>query len=577
MSADALASNERTEIERSRVETLMRFNVAGTVLSFFLGPLVAWRLGDASETGLFWYWCLGLYSVAVLRALIGWRFRRHREALTDAQWRVTVTFSAALVGSCWGVLVLPLFPMTAEARLLSIALLMAVTGIGLITYMACARAFLAFSLPVLSCLSYVTLSGQTAMDRDASLIVALFSAIMLIGNRRVAAQFEAASRMRWHEARMRIEADAANAAKSRFLAVMSHELRTPVNGIAGMAQMLQAAPLQAPYDRYLGSMQGACRHLLAVVDDILDFARVREKQMKIEPVVFALREMLRETLAPLEASASARGLTLTVHVDPALPEWIRADRFRLAQVLINLAGNAVKFTSRGSVEVRCERVAQGGWQLQVADTGVGIEGAKLQAIFEPFVQAESSYARRFGGSGLGLSICRELVALMQGEIVVESEPGAGTRFCVRLPLATAQAPTKTTPVPAAELPAADLLVAEDDQLSREIIVCFLEALKLRVRVATNGLEAIAAFQRQPPELILMDCEMPEMDGLAATRQLRALGARMPIIALTAHVLPEHHQACLASGMDAVFTKPVGLESLRALLSKYLPSQVAQDR
>ena len=423
-----------------RVETLYRFNFGGSGLSFLLGPLTAWRVGEASSSDQVWLWCAALYVISGLRLALGWLFYRRRELTSDRHWHWLVVASAVLVGCCWGSLVLPVFNLSPDARLLVTALLMAVAGIGMVSYMVSALAFLGFALPVLACLIYATLTNTTVLGFDAGLMVSFFSIIMIFGSRQVSTQFESMSRARWLEAKMRIEADQANEAKSRFLAAMSHEVRTPINGITGMAQMLRDAQLQPPFDRYLQAMQKACGHLVGVVNDILDFARISARKLQIEPIVFDLREMVSETLAPQELVASNKGLSFNIEIEPGLPQWIRGDRLRIAQVLINLVSNAVKFTPSGSISVQLSAARGDRLRIVVRDSGIGIEAAKLKLIFEPFAQAEASSSRRYGGSGLGLSICHELIALMDGEIEISSEVGQGSEFTVHLPLIAAEAP-----------------------------------------------------------------------------------------------------------------------------------------
>ncbi len=561
--------DEAAAVARMRVETLYRFSFAGMGLSLLLGPLVAWRLGEVTDSNRMWYWCLGLYAVTALRGVLSWRFYRHRQRQSDRRWQQAIVASSALVGMCWGSLVLPMFVLPFEARLIVTCLMMAIVGIGLISFMASWLAFSAFAVPILLCLGFVVVTTDSGLGFDAGLLVGFFTAIMMYGSRQIAGQFDSMSRARWQEAQMRAQADQANEAKSRFLAAMSHEVRTPINGITGMAEMLRDAKLQAPFDRYLGAMQKACAHLVSVVNDVLDFARINARKLHIEPIVFDLPQMLEETLAPQDLVAKNKGLALNLHIDSSLPQWIRADRLRIAQVLINLVSNAVKFTASGSVSVKVEQVDHERMRMTVTDTGIGIEAAKLELIFEPFAQAEASSSRRYGGSGLGLSICHELVALMGGEIGIRSTVGQGSEFVVTLPLEPATAPVSASASDQQGLPDAEILIAEDDEHSREIILYFLDSLGMRARAVGDGVEAVAAFQEQAPDLILMDCEMPQMDGQTATRTLRQMGATVPILALTAHALPEHREQCLAAGMDEVLTKPIDMQGLNQALSRFL--------
>ncbi|MBK8284519.1 MAG: response regulator [Ahniella sp.] len=562
-------------IERARVETLYRFNRSGVILTLLLGPLAAWRLGEASEPRQFWWWCLALLTVALARGGLCVFFAKRRSAHPDHFWHRLLIGSSLAVGLCWGSLVLPWFEMPSDARLLATALLMAVSGIGLISYMVSTPAFVAMVLPVFLALLYATLTQQTAMGLDATLMVAMFIAIMLFSSVRMRRQFEATLRARWREGEQRRAADLANAAKSRFLAAMSHELRTPLNGLLGMAEMLGRAKLGAPLDGYVQAMQKTGRHLTGVVSDVLDFARLDEHQMQVVTAPVALRALIPDTLLPWELEARNKGLTLTSTVDPELPDWIASDGLRLAQILINLVNNAIKFTDAGSIQVQVRRGHGGQLEVVVKDTGIGIAEAELKSIFDPFAQVDRSSQRRYGGTGLGLSICLRLAQLLGGELDASSVPGQGSTFALRVPLVESPAPVgdDQSAAPALWLEA-EVLVVEDNGLNREIAQLFLESLGLRVRIASNGRQALTAYGQHKPDLILMDCEMPEMDGLAAARELRILGARQPIIALTAHALPEDRQACLDAGMDAVLTKPLDLALLQQTLATVLSARPA---
>ncbi len=560
-------------IERARVETLYRFNRSGVILTLFLGPLAAWRLGEASEPRQFWWWCLVLLTVALARAGLCMFFAKRRFAHPDRFWHQLLIGSSLAVGLCWGSLVLPWFNMPPDARLLATALLMAVTGIALISYMVSTPAFVAMVMPVFLALLYATLTQQTAMGLDATLMVTVFVAIMLFSSVRMRRQFEATLRARWREGEQRRAADLANAAKSRFLAAMSHELRTPLNGLLGMAEMLGRARLDAPLDGYVQAMQKTGRHLTGVVSDVLDFARLDAHQLQVVTAPVALRALVADTLLPWELEARNKGLALTSSVDPELPEWIASDGLRLAQILINLVNNAIKFTDSGSIHVQIRRGHGGHLELVVEDTGIGIAEPELKSIFDPFAQVDRSSQRRYGGTGLGLSICLRLAQLLGGELDASSVPGHGSRFTLRLPLVESGAPVAEdmSASPALWLDA-EVLVVEDNELNREIAQLFLESLGLRVRTACDGRQALAAYGQRKPDLILMDCEMPEMDGLAAARELRTHGAHQPIIALTAHALPEDRQACLDAGMDAVLTKPLDLALLQQTLASVLSAQ-----
>lgn len=557
-------------IERARVETLYRFNRSGVALTLVLGPLAAWRLGASSEPQQFWIWGIGLVLLALLRAALGYLFATRRAAHTDAYWHRAMIGTSLCVGICWGSIVLPWFDMPPDVRLVATALLLAVTGIGLVSFMVSTPAFLAMAMPVFLCLMAALLTQPVSLAREAAMLVAFFVAIMVFSSLRMRRQFEAVLRARWREAALRREADQANAAKSRFLAAMSHELRTPLNGMLGMAEMLARARLGAPHDGYVQSIQKTGRHLTSVVADVLDFARLDAHQLQIVTAPVALRSLIADTLLPWELEARNKGLLFTTEVDTELPDWIETDALRFAQVLINLVSNAIKFTGEGEVRVTVSRSDRGRLELVVSDTGIGIDAADIARIFDPFAQGDRTSQRRYGGTGLGLSISMRLAELLGGELDAASTPGQGSRFTMRVPLVEARAPEAPVPDESSGLWLdAEVLVAEDNELNREIAQLFLESLGLRVRTAANGVEAVAAWRTKRPDLILMDCEMPELDGLAAARELRAIGARGPIIALTAHALPEDRQACLDAGMDAVLTKPLDLKELQQTLGRIL--------
>ncbi|WP_454758982.1 ATP-binding protein [Caulobacter segnis] len=365
-------------------------------------------------------------------------------------------------------------------------------------------------------------------------------------------------------------AETAMAARQDFLANMSHELRTPLTSILGFTDLLAASPLTGEQQRRLGRIHDAGTVLLDTLNDVLDFAKLEAGGVNLEARPFELRALLNKVAGIFEAQALAKGLDLALRVDPACPDWLEGDADRLRQVLVNFLGNAIKFTGAGSVTLSAKyRVGASAGaarlELAVSDTGVGVPAAMLDTVFERFAQAGPEVARKFGGTGLGLAISKEIVQLMDGEIGVDSIAGQGARFWCLLDLPIAAAPERreTEAAPDTMRPL-NLLVADDNEANRELIGTLVRAMGHAVDVVADGCAAVEAAASGGYDLILMDVQMPRMDGLTATRAIRALGgdaAATPIIALTANVLPDQVAFYRASGMDDHVGKPINPREL----------------
>lgn len=559
---------------REGLDTIARANQRGVWLTLLLAPLAAWRLGTHAPGLQFWIWAGAMVGIALVRALVGRMYLRHPPVADRlSAWQLNFIWVAGLVGLGWSALAWPLFEMTGEVRLLVFSVLMAIAAIGLFSYHAMAEAFTAFLLPIVGSMLIAIMFGQVALAGEVAIMVPLFGVIMVIGSRLVSANVADVIRARWRADELSRAARAASESKSRFLASMSHEIRTPINGMMGMAELLASANLPAPHDHYARSVLGAGASLLAVVDDVLDFAKIQASQLTIRAAPCELASWIDRVVQPYSTLAAQRGLDFVTSIDPTLPKRLVVDEHRLAQAVGNLLSNALKFTEHGHLAVTLARQDDAHWALRVSDSGIGIGSADLRRIFEPFTQVDESSGRRYGGTGLGLSIVRQLTELMGGEIRCESRPNAGSSFIITLPMVAAD--------PAADAPDEEVvgklrgrvLVAEDNALNLEITRLFLESMGLDVVSAGDGAEAISACQSTQPDLILMDCEMPGIDGLEATRRIRADAPlrRVPIIALTAHALPEDRQACLDAGMDDYLSKPVDRLRLYRALRPWLPA------
>ena len=382
--------------------------------------------------------------------------------------------------------------------------------------------------------------------------------------------------------KLQVEAEAANHTKSQFLATMSHEIRTPLNGVIGMVQVMQRDNLPQLQRERLEVIGRSGETLLAILNDVLDLSKIEAGKLELEQLDFELELLALGVHAVFKPVADSKGLDFALEVDAQAQGTYRGDPVRLRQILFNLISNAVKFTSAGSVKVRISAEA-GRVRIAVTDTGIGLSPDHIDRLFDKFVQADSSTTRRFGGTGLGLSICRELCRAMGGEIAAQSEAGSGSCFTVDLPLARVEggcvAPLPDeTPMSMLEGKPVRILAAEDNEVNQLVLKTVLRQVDLDPVIVGNGAEAVAAWEQGDWDVILMDVQMPVMDGVAATRHIRRREAETgrqptPIIAITANAMAHQEESYLAAGMDGFVAKPIEITHLFAAISAAMQCDV----
>ena len=625
ISTAAVAASPKTNPLEQRVRAeLLRTAYADSIYGAPFAMVIAVMVGGTMLTAFppskVIPWVLLMLGCNLLRLLSRWRYTRRPVPLeATGWWERAFVFVSAITGLCvgWGmwmfygandpiyrvmvVLVLaglttgasrllaPVYWANVSYLYLSVAPLLPRFVIG-----ADLRGY-ALAVMCLIYLGYMTVAARQQLRTLRRLVALGFENTTLVGslgsakdatdqlNRELTAEIERRNIVETELRAARERAEAASRAKSEFLATMSHEIRTPMNGLLGMLRIVRDSELTTDQRDHLETAAGSADALLELIKDILDFSKIEAGRLELERIAFDPTATIKTVVDLLGSRAKAKGLELAIDLDPHLPVGLLGDPTRLRQVLFNLVGNAIKFTERGRValSVKCEAVEATSVTLgfAVTDTGIGMDAEALGRLFTVFMQADSTMSRRFGGTGLGLAISQRLVEAMGGKIGAESKPGSGSSFYFRLRFqrpVTIDPKHPTREVEAPYVPPAlrgRVLVVEDDRVNQRVIGHFLKQMGLEITTVDDGFAAVKAATSAEWDAVLMDCQLPGLDGLEATRRIRAqLGDRkLPIIALTANASTSDRTACLAAGMDDFLTKPVRRELLAAALGKRLPA------
>jgi signal transduction histidine kinase/CheY-like chemotaxis protein len=573
-----------------------------TWLTAIVVPLFAFQMWGVFPDAIMLFWVAAFGVNVLFRSILSFAYRRAASFLWDqatlSKWQVWLLAVLAVSGFSWGIgPALLMTKASGEQLALLVCVVMSASAVAvnsLSEYFRGALVYLGFALLLPAGAAWIAVgaNGESVMHLLALALFAGFCALaMICRSANTAIRERIFIEMNLKKALTEASADqlraeAASAAKTQFLATMSHELRTPLNAVIGGAQLLRVEQVgSAQQAQHIDAIQQSGSHLLGLIENVLDLSRAESGELPLHLDDFDVERCIRSAVKIAKLNAQPKGLLVICDIDTDMPTWRRGDSKRLNQVVLNLLGNAVKFTSRGQITVRvaatADVVGEDGVRISVTDSGVGISANELEHVFDRFRQADQGSNRRFGGSGLGLAIVKLWVQAMGGKVSATSYLGEGSTFYIDLPLpfGVSERPVDIEeidlmPMAMATISAKHILVVEDDLMNQAVVCGLLRHAGHRMTVACNGSEALKAISAATDiDLVLMDLQMPDMDGLEATRRIRdgqagELGKSIPIVALTANAFAENRTECLTAGMNDFLTKPVILKDLSDAINRW---------